>query len=132
MSLNAGVWIDHKRAVIVVPGQDDATTVVSELRADVRHKGGGGYPGSNSSQGGGSERRAEGKRQHDLTQYYDEVIAHLGHPTSLLILGPGEAKLELKARLPHAMANPQPAVAVETADHLTDPQIAAAVRAHFA
>jgi hypothetical protein len=132
MSVNAGVWIDHKRAVIVVPGGDAVTTVVSSLRADVRHKGGGGYPGSDSAQGGGSERRAEAHHQENLARYYDDVIARLGHPTSLLIFGPGEAKLELKARLPHSMPNPQPAVAVETADHLTDPQIAAAVRAHFA
>ncbi len=132
MSDNVGVWIDHKKAIIVVPGQAGPSTVESDLRADVRHVGGGGgYPGSNSSQTGGSERRDEERHRHALSAYYDDVIAKLGHPKSLLILGPGEAKLELKARLPHTMTNPQPVVALETTDHLTDPQIVAKVTAHF-
>jgi hypothetical protein len=130
--MNIGVWIDHKRAVIAVPGRAEVVTVQSDLGTHARHVGGGGgYPGSDSAQTGGSERREEERHRHALAQYYDEVIGRLGHPASLLILGPGEAKLELKARLPHTMANPQPVVALESADHLTDPQIVARVTAHF-
>jgi hypothetical protein len=131
MSDKIGVWIDHKRAVIVSPDAGAAKTVSSDLGTNARHSGGGGYPGSNSSQTGGSERREVHRHEQALERYYDEVIEHLGHPASLLILGPGEAKLELKSRLPHTMQNPQPAVAVEAADHLTDPQIVAKVREHF-
>jgi hypothetical protein len=132
MSDKVGVWIDHKRAVIVSPDEGAAKTVSSDLGTNARHSGGGGgYPGSNSSQTGGSERQEVHRHDQALVRYYDEVIAHLGHPASLLIFGPGEAKLELKARLLHAMQNPQPAVALEVADHLTDSQIVAQVRAHF-
>lgn len=132
MSDNAGVWIDHKKAVIVIPGQDGPTTVSSDVGTHARHAGGGGgYPGSNSSQTGGSERREEHRHENALMHYYDAVIGRLGHPSSLLILGPGEAKLELQKRLAHAMPNPQPVVAVEAADHLTEPQIVARVTAHF-
>lgn len=132
MSDNAGVWIDHKKAVIVIGGQDAPVTVSSDIGTHARHAGGGGgYPGSNSSQTGGSERREEHRHENELNRYYDEVIGRLGHPKSLLVLGPGEAKLELQKRLPHAMPNPQPVVAVEAADHLTDAQIVAKVREHF-
>jgi hypothetical protein len=125
-----GVWIDHEKAVIAVPGQHSVTVVPSELAGHTRFSGGGGYPGGNSSQGGRSERREEEHHRHDLNRYFDAVIAALGHPEALLILGPGEAKTQLQARL-EASTSARPAVTLVTADKLTDAQIAARVSSHF-
>jgi hypothetical protein len=65
-----------------------------------------------------------------LNIYYDEVISVLRDAKSIFIFGPGEAKGELMKRLEddHLAHLTQ---AVETADQMTDRQIAAKVRAYF-
>jgi hypothetical protein len=50
---------------------------------------------------------------------------------SILIFGPGEAKGELKKRM-ESKGLKRHIVGVETVDEMTDPQIAAKVREHFA
>ena len=79
---------------------------------------------------GGEKRYEERYRQH-LDQYYDEVVSRLGQPEALLILGPGEAKLQLKERLGHSNAFSKRIVEIETTDKLTDPRIVAMVKEHY-
>jgi hypothetical protein len=131
MRRHVGVWIDHKKAVIVEAGTDTATVVESDVPAHTRFTGGGGYPGSQSSQRGGSEHRSEERNRNALDKYFDQVITAFGHPEALLILGPGEAKHQLADRLGQATTRPQPAVTLETTDKLTDAQIVATVAKHF-
>jgi len=71
----------------------------------------------------GGEKRYEERYGQHLDHYYDEVISHLGQPEALLILGPGEAKLQLKERLSHSKALSRCVVRIETTDKLTDSQI---------
>jgi hypothetical protein len=78
MIAHVGVWIDHKKAVIVVAGQHTATVLQSDVPGHARFTGGGGYPGGDSSQGGGSERRNEEPHRKALDRYFDDVIAALG------------------------------------------------------
>ena len=79
----------------------------------------------------GGEKRYEERYREHLDQYYDEVIGQLGRPDALLIFGPGEAKLQLKARLSRSKAFGACVVEIETADKLTDSQIVARVTAHY-
>jgi len=65
-----------------------------------------------------------------LNKYYDEVIASIREADSILILGPGEAKVELKKRL-ESEALGGCIVGIETVDKMTDRQIAAKVRQRF-
>jgi hypothetical protein len=65
-----------------------------------------------------------------LNPYYDEVIATVRDIESILIFGHGEARGELKKRLEHAKLGGH-IIAIETADKMTDGQIAARVREHF-
>lgn len=131
MRTHVGVWIDHKKAVIVEAGTETVTVVESDVPAHTRFTGGGGYPGSQSSQRGGSERRREERNRNALDRYFDQVIAALGHPEAVLIMGPGEAKRQLADRLGQATTRPQPMLTLETTDKLTDPQIVATVTKHF-
>jgi len=121
---NVGIWIDHKKAVIVSASDEglSARTLKSEVAA---------HPHFGGQQEGGGEKKYEERRVHDLDRYYDEVIGQLKDPDSLLIFGPGEAKLELKQRFARSKSHAGTAVAVETADGLTDPQIVARVKEHF-
>jgi stalled ribosome rescue protein Dom34 len=123
MSKDVGVWIDHKRAVIVSIEAGDVTirTLTSDMRA---------HPHYSGSQEGGGEKKYEQRHNEDLDRYYDDVVGQIGKPDALLLFGPGEAKLQLKERLGRSNVSSESIVAVETTDKLTDPQIVAKVKEH--
>ena len=126
MSHDVGIWIDHKKAVIVSISAGRVTT--STLGSDV-----GSHPHYAGSQEGGGEKKYEERHRQDLDRFYDEVIGQLGQPDALLLFGPGEAKRQLEDRLARSKAWSERgvAVAVETTDKLTDPQIVAKVKEHY-
>ncbi len=123
MSHDVGVWIDHKKAVIVsiAAGQVTTRTLESEVSAHPR------YSGFQS----GGEKKYEERHNQDLDRYYDDVIGQLGKPDALLLFGPGEAKLQLKERLSRSRGSSESIIAVESTDKLTDPQIVAKVKEHY-
>ena len=123
MDHTVGIWIDHKRAVIVSvsAGRVTTKTLESEVGAHPRYSG----------QQDGGEKKYEERHGQRLEQYYDDVISQLGQPEALLIFGPGEAKLELKERLGRSKTFSERTIDIETADKLTDPQIVARVKEHF-
>jgi hypothetical protein len=132
MKDKAGVWIDHRKAVIVVlsaAGQH-AAVIVSRVEKHLARSGDSPLKGSYES----LQVPADDSRQRALTGelniYYDAVIAALGNSESLIIFGPGEAKGELKKRLAKSKLAGRVA-AVETVDKMTDRQIAAKVREYF-
>ncbi len=133
MNNKAGVWIDHKKAVIVSTSPDPITanTLESEVGPHARYSGRAGYPTPDGPQDGGGEKQYEARYGQHLDRYYDAVIKQLGHPEALLVFGPGEAKLQLKERLGHSKALSECTVVVETTDKLTDPQIVAKVKEHY-
>jgi hypothetical protein len=124
MGQDVGVWIDHKKAVIVsiAAGQVTTRTLESDVRA---------HPHYSGSQEGGGEKKYEERHNQDLDRYYDDVIGELGKPDAVLLFGPGEAKLHLKARLGRSKGSPESVVAVESTDKLTDRQIVAKVKEHY-
>ena len=122
MSHDVGVWIDHKKAVIVSISAGHVNT--KTLESDV-----GAHPHFSGSQEGGGEKKYEERHSHELDGFYDDVIRQCGEPDALLLFGPGEAKLQLKDRL--GRSNAERIVAVESADKLTDPQIVAKVKEHY-
>jgi hypothetical protein len=132
MNTHIGLWIDHRKAVIVLPSEAGWETREILSNAD-RHPAQ--NRGKHSTATDGSRSiAAEDVRDRRLGQhlnaYYDEVIACVHGAKSLLIFGPGEAKGELSVRLSHEKPNDR-SVSVETVDKLTDRQIIARVRDHF-
>jgi hypothetical protein len=128
--MRVGLWIDHRKAVIVMLSDEgDATRLVeSNVERHVRYSGGAQSGRSHESRLGTGEDTRERHFEGQLDQYYDEVIAHIRDADAILILGPGEAKGELRTRLERdGLANR--IVGVETVDKMTDRQIAAIVRA---
>jgi hypothetical protein len=124
MNSDVGVWIDHKKAVIVSITDGHVTT--RTLESDV-----GPHPHYGGSQEGGGEKKYEERHSLRLDQYYDDVISQIGEPDTLLLFGPGEAKRQLKDRLGRSKAASQRVVVVQSADKLTDPQIVAKVKDHY-
>jgi hypothetical protein len=133
MSTKAGVWIDHKKAVIVFASADGITTTTldSGIGPRTRDSGQAEYPKPDGPEPGRGENRHEGRHNQLLDRYYDEVISRLAEPESLLILGPGEAKLQLKDRLNRVKALASLIVGIQATDQLTEPQIVAKVKEHY-
>jgi len=124
MSHKVGIWIDHKKAVIVSASANQITT--KTLESEV-----GSHPRYSGPQDAGGEKKYEERHGQHLDQYYDDVISRLGQPEAVLILGPGEAKLQLKERLSRSRALAERVVEIETTDKLTEPQIVAKVKEHY-
>jgi hypothetical protein len=133
MTHQVGIWIDHKKAVIVTASAEGvrATTLQSDVGPHARYSARAGYPTPDGPQGGRGERKYEHRYDQHLDQYYDEVISRLGQPDAVLIFGPGEAKLQLKERLRRSKALSERIVRIETTDRLTDRQIVAKVKKHY-
>jgi hypothetical protein len=121
MKTNMGVWIDHRKAVIVskTDNGEKIHTIESGMEGHARHSGD--IP----------EDQQEHRFTNHLHEYYAKVISSLHDADSILILGPGEAKGELKAQLESEALGGR-IVGVETVDKMTDRQVEAKVRDHFA
>jgi hypothetical protein len=133
MNHKVGIWIDHNKAVIVSASANRVTvkTLESDVGPHARYSDQAAYPTLDGPQEHGGEKTYEQRYARHLDRYYDEVISQLGQPAALLIFGPGEAKLQLKARLSASKALPEQLVGIETTDTMTDPQIVAKVKDHY-
>lgn len=132
MKRSAGLWIDHREAVILFVSEEGETVKVIKSNVE-KHPGR--AAGVQSTDPYEALRVPADDRQQNvftehLNGYYDEVIAALHEVGSILILGPGEAKGELKKRIERSKSN-KIVIDVEAADRMTTPQIAAKTREHF-
>ena len=133
MTVRAGIWIDHRKAVIVtIDAEEERTTVLfSAVEKHQERSGDSPLHGRYEA----LQVPADDRRQRTLTQglnvFYDSVIAAVHSAESLLICGPGEAKGELKKRFEKKGLGGRIA-AVETEDRMTDRQIAAKTHEFFA
>ena len=132
MKMTAGLWIDHRKAVIVLisPAGDETTEIRSNVEKQERRLDGARSATPFEAQRVQADDSRERKYTGQLDQYYAEVIAALRGVESILIFGPGEAKVELKNHLDHAKLGGY-VIAVETSDKMTDRQIASKIRDYF-
>lgn len=132
MAINAGVWIDHHKAVVVrlTDKGTDVLQIMSErdtpeltpAGAEVKHA----YTHTDFV----AEDKLERKGMNHLNKFYDEIIASVHDADAILILGPGEAKGEFRKRIEHKRLRGHVAE-LETMDKLTNHQISNYVREHF-
>jgi|SRR5579872_6329270 len=131
MDDNVGIWIDHRKAVIVSVSADRVSTKTLQSEIDPHSRYSGRAGSAEGPRGEGGEKKYEEHYRQQLGRYYDEVIGQLGQPKALLLFGPGEAKLQLKARLDRFKALAHCIVTTETTDKLTDPQIVEKIKDHY-
>jgi hypothetical protein len=132
MKTTMGLWIDHRKAVIVSVSDKGEETSVIESKVEKQP---GRFDGIRSTtpyeaQKVSADDSRNRKFADQLNIYYDEVISVLRDAESILLFGPGEAKGELKKRLEDGNLT-HLVKAVETTDQMTDRQIAAKVREYF-
>ena len=112
----------HQKAVIVFMAGKDTELKLISSNIEKHHR------------QSGVATPADDSRQRELTghlnNFYDEVVNCVRDNASILILGPGEAKGELKKRLERSNLG-RLVVGVNTSDKMTEKQIVALVRGHY-
>ncbi len=133
MSSKTGVWIDHRKAVIVqiTNGGEEIRQINSNAVRPFASPGGRDSRQPDRREGFVPESTLEHSFMNQLNTFYDAVLVSLSGADSVLIFGPGEAKGEFQKRL-KSKKFPAHVVELEAADKMTDPQIMALVREHFA
>jgi len=126
MKKQVGLWIDHKEAVIVtLTGEAEETRhMVSGMESHVR------FSDNSDSPGSRAEDMRDKRFTKHLDSYYDGVITSIRDAEAIWIMGPGEAKSEIKKRLERQGLGGR-ILGTDTVDKLSDHQIAALVRQHF-
>jgi len=127
-----GLWIDHRKAVIVTIDNDVAITmeIKSNMEKHVRFSSGSHSKSHSDSQGSTAEDMRDRQFGDHLSRYYDGIVTFIRDADSIWIFGPGEAKVELENRLKRQNLGGR-IVGIETVDKMTDRQIAAKIRDHF-
>ena len=126
MTKQAGLWIDHRKAVIVIVTEagEEIKEISSNMEKHTRSMGG------TASEDGSTGDVRDRQFGNHLNSYYDDVIVWVRDAEAIQIFGPGEAKGELAKRLKDKKFKGQ-ILAVETMDKMNDRQISAKVREHF-
>jgi hypothetical protein len=132
MGVKLGLWIDHRKAVIVAIS--DKGEEIKQIPSNVE-KQHGRLRGTRSvapyeSQMVAADDTHEREFTGRLNGFYDAVITTIGDAEAILLLGPGEAKGELKKRI-EKNHNGGRIVGISSVDKMTVPQIAAKVRKYF-
>ena len=132
MKKEIGLWLDHRDAIIVIltDGVEEIKHITSNSEKHIRYSGSSHSKTPEGLKEVTSEDQRDRKFDNQLNKFYDELIASIRDADSIQIFGPGEAKGELEKRLKHEQIKGQ-ILASETADKMTDRQVAAKVREHF-
>ena len=141
MKKYVGIWLDHRQAVVVYfsksrsldnETQEIIERIESETERRVRLSGGSRsrktpYGPQDISVDGKQEDRIKGQ----LRKYYQEIIKRISDADRILILGPGEAKIELKKEMEKSYQLADKINRIESADKMTQKQVAAKARKFF-
>ncbi len=132
MKKAVGLWIDHRKAIIVAITElgEETGLIISKVEKQLRRSGDRPLEGTFEPMSVPADDSRQRTFLGHLGIYYDAVIASIRDAESILIFGPGEAKGELKARLEKDNLAGR-IVGMETVDKMTDRQIAAKVRQRF-
>ena len=113
------VWIDHHEARVF--GVDDAMFDEAKVLAPTRHIARHSKPATH-----------EHDHPEDMHRFLRDVTGTLESATTILVVGPSTAKLELLRHLgKEARATEAKVVGIETVDHPTDGQLVAYARRYF-
>ena len=129
MNRNVGLWIDHKQAYAIWSTDGRVEVIPSRIEPPA-HSGG-------TQLGGKLNQKADVELHHNerfrlqLSKYYQQVMSALKNADSILIMGPGKAKIELEKTIKKNKSMQKRVRKVETADKMTKNQMIAYVRKFY-
>ena len=132
MKQKAGLWIDHRKAVIVNIYDTKVEKLTLESTVEKQR---GRINGIRSlapfeDQMVLADDTQEKIFKDHIKKYYNLVCSKIRDAESLLIFGPGEAKIELKKFIDNNF-RPKKEIQIAAADRMTEHQITARVLRHF-
>ena len=132
MRTNVGLWIDHRKAMVVAITDKGEETglIISKVEKHLSRSGDSPLKAPHNPKRVPADDSRQRRLTGHLNIYYDAVIACIRDAQSILIFGPGEAKGELQRRLKKNNLDER-VVGVEAVERMTDRQIAAKVRQYF-
>ena len=130
MDRKIGVWIDHKRA-FVIGYKDDKVEVIEAHLEPPAHYSGGTRLGGRLSQKADLELRHNDRINLQLNKYYGQVMTALKDASSILVMGPGKAKIEFEKAIKKNKSLQKRLLKVEAVDKMTKNQMVAHVRKFY-
>jgi len=130
---HVGIWMDKRKAVIVVINSDgELTTMIRSNVEEFHPKGGSGTRFKGGPQDVVQDSNYLEREKHQFKEYFKNVINSLPEFDSLVVFGPAQTGHKFEKEL--AVQNESlhnKLVGVETADSLTDNQLVAWVKQYF-
>ena len=130
MDRNVGLWIDHKQAYAIWSTDGRIEVIPSRIEPPA-HYSGGTQLGGKLNQKADTELRHNDRFRLQLNKYYQQVMSALKSADSILIMGPGKAKIELEKTIKKNKSMQKRILKVETADKMTKNQMIAYVRKFY-
>jgi stalled ribosome rescue protein Dom34 len=127
MDRNVGLWIDHKQAYAIWYSDGTVEVIPSQIEPPA-HDSGGTRMGGKQNSKADRELRHNDRFKLQLQKYYQQVISALKRADSILIMGPGEAKIELEKAIKKNKDLQRRILKVETAAKMTKNQMIAYVK----
>jgi hypothetical protein len=132
MKTLAGLWIDHREAVIVLVSEKGQETrrIKSYVEKQLRRSGRSSPKASFEAQMVPADDSREREYTGHLANYYDEIISCLRPAEAIMLFGPGEAKGELRKRIERNKLDVR-ITSFGTSDKMTERQISQKVRRRY-
>jgi stalled ribosome rescue protein Dom34 len=106
------IWVDHQEAFLA-KFQDEQLTKEEEINSEI---------GPDTHGRDWSRHHIEAHHHEQLKHFYDEIVEHLGTVDEILIMGPGQAKHELRSRIEHHKGLRGKGVDLKTTDKISEEQ----------
>lgn len=146
MKTYMGIWLDHEKAYLCklkkedpsIPIKEDEKdapefeTIESGVEKHVRLAGGSRTRKTPfGPQDVADEKKIDRRRDLELKRYYKTILDRLQNVDKLFILGPGEAKNELRKELEKTNMPHIKSLETQKADKMTKNQLIASIKQHF-
>jgi hypothetical protein len=101
MKKKTGIWIDHKKAIIVsLNGEkENIIEIESNIENAVYHDKEGNKGTFSGSHHGNSETKFDERKKNQLNDFLKEVIAKIKETDELYVFGPAETKTKLEQKI---------------------------------
>lgn len=132
MGTKIGLWIDHRKAIILflTDSGEETRLIVSNVEKQRRRTGSSPLKGAFERIKFANDINRKRNFMEHLGIYFDSVISCIKDADSVLILGPGEAKGELKRRMDEKKLG-EKIGGIETAGIMTTGQRETKIRKYF-
>lgn len=117
----AGVWLDQRSATIISsPGGEGGGDFAIQGKVAADHE-----------ERRGSEHAMNSAKHADTVKYFKSLSVSLSKYDEILIFGPGKLQEQFRNFLNEDAQFKHTKISLDTAEHLTDPQMIARVREYF-